>query len=387
MPRRSKGYSAYAHQDKATKKWYGRLELKKPDGRKKSYARQAKNKTHAKQLADELEAKYVSGGTEALDAENMTVGDLVEKYRAAKVVDPVYDGEIKVAGMISKQSAEDEIKELLEYWGVIPVQKITHAAIEEYKLHMLKKPTVWKWREGEEIKQKPRGTPRKMSSVNHLLRRLRTMLNFAVRKGWLVKNPFNAGDPLISDAAEVPRNRAEQEKELQKLLDGCVGPREHLRVLVLIMADSALRLTEAKRLVRAQIDFEAGVIYLKARITKRNIPRIVSITDRLADELRKYCEKVKDDATPILPQGENKTAWKTLKEKVGISDDLQLRDLRGWGTTRIAQALASANLPWQWGMKATGHTQTKTYERYLKTDKEIARKTGEALKKFNKKIA
>ncbi|MBO0863378.1 MAG: hypothetical protein J2P21_33770 [Chloracidobacterium sp.] len=53
--------------------------------------------------------------------------------------------------------------------------------------------------------------------------------------------------------------------------------------------------------------------------------------------------------------------------------------------TRIAKALADAKLPWQWGMKATGHTQTKTYERYLKTDEEVAKATGEALKKWKDK--
>jgi len=38
-------------------------------------------------------------------------------------------------------------------------------------------------------------------------------------------------------------------------------------------------------------------------------------------------------------------------------------------------------------MKATGHTQTKTYERYLKTDEEVAKQTGEALKKWKDKAA
>jgi integrase len=385
MARRTKGYSKAAIPRHG--KWYGRLRITRAPGGIKTYERVARNKTHARQLADELEKKFIVGGTEALDAEEMTVADLAEHYRRVKVIDPVYDGEIKVAGMIAKKSADKEVDALLEYWGATLVQKITHAAIEEYKITTLKKPTVWRWREGDQIKEKPRGTPRKMSSVNHLLRRLCAMLNFAKRKGWIAVNPFNRGESLISQAAEVPRNRAEKKKELQKLLDCCVGPREYLRAFILIMADSALRLTEAKRLTRGQIDFEAGVIHVKARITKRNIPRIVSITDRLAGELWTYCEKAKDDDTPILPQVDHKRAWGTLKRKAGISDDLQLRDLRGWGTTRIAKALVAARLPWQWGMKTTGHTQTKTYERYLKTDEEVARQTGEALKKFKDKAA
>ena len=289
-------------------------------------------------------------------------------------------------GMIAKAAAEREIKALLEYWGATQVQAITHAAIEQYKIQLLQKPTVWRWRKGDEIEEKPRGT-RKMSSVNHLLRRLRTMLNFAVRKGWLTTNPFTKGDPLISQAAETERNRAEKADELQKLLDACTGRREYLRPIILAMTDSALRLTEAKRLTRAEIHFDAKVAWIRARNTKGNKPRVVPLSDRLINELKTWCEKAKSDDAPILPQYDHKKAWKAVKKEAGITDDLQLRDLRGWGTSRIAKALAAAQLPWQWGMKATGHTQTRTYERYIKTDEDIAKQTGEALKKMKDKAA
>lgn len=385
MPRRSKGYSAHVH--KVGGKYYGRLRLHKPDGQTKEYSRQARNKTHAKQIADELEAKYVAGGTEALDAEAMTFAGLAERYRKAKVVDAIYDGDIKVAGMIAKRSADDEVKTLLQYWGAVLVQKITHSAIDVYRMQMLQTPTVWRWREGDRIVEKSRGTPRKMSSVNHLLRRLKAMLNFAKRNGWLVVNPFSQGDPLISDASEIPRNRAERPEELKILLDACSGRRRYLRPIILIMTDSALRLTEAKRLTRAELDFERKVAYVRARNTKTNKMRIIPLSDRLIDELRIWCDIAGDDNAPILPQYDHKKAWKALKADAGISDDLQLRDLRGWGTSRIAKALAAADLPWEWGMKATGHSQVKTYQRYIKTDEDIARQTGEALKKIEKKVA
>ena len=97
-----------------------------------------------------------------------------------------------------------------------------------------------------------------------------------------------------------------------------------------------------------------------------------------------FCEVT---STATLPQYDHKKAWKAVKKEAGITDDLQLRDLRGWGTSRIAKALAAAQLPWQWGMKATGHTQTRTYERYIKTDEDIAKQTGEALKKMKDKAA
>lgn len=385
MPRRSKGYSAHAR--KLNGKWYGRLRLKKPDGTTKEYHRQGRNKTHAKQLARELEARYIVVGVEALDAENMTVADLVERYRKAKVIDPVYDGDIRVAGMQAKESAEKEIKALLEYWAVAPVQAITHVAIEQYKIELLQRPVVWRWREGDRVVEKQRAEPRKMSSVNHLLRRLRAMLNFAKRQGWIAVNPFSQGEALISEAAEIPRNRAEQPEELQRLLDACTGRRKYLRAIILIMADTALRLSEAKRLTRAHIDFEAGVIRVSARNTKSNRGRIVPLSDRLIVELRAWCDRAESNDAPLLPQGQHKKAWQGVKIDAGISDDLQLRDLRGWGASRMAKALAQAGLPWEWGMKATGHSQIKTYQRYLKTDEDVARQTGEAMKNLDDKAA
>jgi integrase len=213
------------------------------------------------------------------------------------------------------------------------------------------------------------------------------MLNFAKRRGWITANPFNQGDPLISDAAEVPRNRAERAEELDKLLAACTDWRAYLRPIILIMADSALRLTEAKRLTRGEVDFERKVAYVRARNTKTNKPRITPLSDRLIEELEVWCKKATSDDAPILQQGEYRKAWEAVKKKAGVSDDLQLRDLRGWGTSRLARALAAAQLPWQYGMKATGHTQEKTYRRYLKTDEETAQQIGEALKKIEDKAA
>src|SRR5262245_21180208 len=142
MPRKSKGYSAHAYKKKG--KWVGRLIIKRADGSTKEYTYQGRNKTDAQQIARQLEAKYISGGTEALDAENMSFAYLAEHYRKAKVIDAIYDGDIKVAGMIAKKSAAGEVSTLEEYWGAMRIQKISHAAIEQYKIEMLKKPTVWR---------------------------------------------------------------------------------------------------------------------------------------------------------------------------------------------------------------------------------------------------
>lgn len=292
-------------------------------------------KTHAREVAEELARKYAAGGIEALDAENMKFSDLAERYKKAKVIDPIFDGEIKVAGMQSKESAEKEVNALLKYWVAWPIQKITHCAIETYKIERLKAPVVWRWKTKDgQVHERQRDDPRKMSSVNHELRRLKAMLNFARRQGWITINPFGQGEPLISEAAEVARNRAEKSEEFQKLLDVCTGRRRYLRAIILTMTDTALRLSEVKRLTRSQLDFDAKVARVRARNTKGNKPREAPFSDRLIEELKIWCGWAASDDEPILPQGEHKKAWQGAKADAGISDDLQLRDLRGWGTGR-----------------------------------------------------
>jgi integrase len=380
MPRKSKDYTTSVTRSHG--EWIGRLLVKLPNGGVRSYSSQARNKSHAKDIVDDLVEKFVTGGIELLDAENMTFATLADHYKKAKVIDAVYDGEIKVAGMQSKRSATNEVAALVRYWGETPVRLITHAAIERFKLERLRTSVVHRWKDGEgKVHEKPRDEPRKMTSVNHELRRLRAMFNFAKRRGWIRDNPFNLGEPLISEAAEIPRNRAEKPGELARILAACTGKRAHMRPIILAMVDTALRLSEVRRLSRSEIDFKQKVAHVRARNTKTNKARIVPLSDRLLAELAPLCEKAKGHFDPIFTETDsNKNAWKAIKEEAKITDDLQLRDLRGWGTGRIATALARNNQPWEHGMKTTGHTQIKTYLRYIKTDVNVAQAVGDALK-------
>ena len=60
-------------------------------------------------------------------------------------------------------------------------------------------------------------------------------------------------------------------------------------------------------------------------------------------------------------------------------DDLFFHDLRHWATTDLVNALAAAVLAPQHAMKITGHTQEKTFRRYLRTDDEVVSAACEAL--------
>src|SRR5437868_5941731 len=62
---------------------------------------------------------------------------------------------------------------------------------------------------------------RSITSVNRELALLRRMFNVAYREGWLLKNPFHSGEPLISLADEVKRERILTRDEEARLLEAC----------------------------------------------------------------------------------------------------------------------------------------------------------------------
>src|SRR5262249_48734893 len=207
MPRRAKGYSKTALQKKG--KWYGRLRITSaPSGKPKEYARQARNKTHARQIADEFEEKYITGGVDALEAENMTFADLVGHFKQKRLIDPAYLGERKVAGYKHKEKLESRINRLGEHFGPRLIAEITLPMIEDYKLLLIKTPT----------KRKRERSP---YDVNHQLRTLRLLLNFAKKNRWLKETPFEFAEAIINPADELPRHRPEKRGELDRLLKAC----------------------------------------------------------------------------------------------------------------------------------------------------------------------
>ena len=84
-------------------------------------------------------------------------------------------------------------------------------------------------------------------TVNHDLKLLRKMFNWAIRRGYIERTPFKIGtEPAISLDREIPRDRRFQhEDDEQKLLDNA-DP--HLRAVIIALLDTACRLGEVMSL-------------------------------------------------------------------------------------------------------------------------------------------
>lgn len=368
-------------------KRYGRLRVRKPDGSTKTYyTRQCRTKSEARAEADSLERKFLADGKESLEAETLTFAQLAERYLETKVVEAIYIGERKVVGMKHPDKVRRRVLQIAEYFGPSLVQQITYADLEAYKLHLVNKPTRT-------------GGQRSIYDVNHHLRHLRAILNFAMRNRWLRENPFHAGGPLVNAADELPRDRGQQPGELQRLLDVCYGRRAHLRVLVLLGMDTALRPAEMLKLKTSQIDLEQKLIVATATTTKTNREREVPISNRLAAALRDWLdtglrewlyyspahgqvdheELLNDPAATIFGNIQSViVAWRSACREAGI-EDLKFKDLRHWATTDMVEAGARAQVSDKHIMKITGHTQEKTFRRYLTTNRITVERVGAAL--------
>jgi hypothetical protein len=179
----------YVYQDKAAGCWYARVTATDERGKRKDIKRRASDKTQATKLLRQLNTTLDTRGVEAVEAEKLTFDDLATYYVEHYAKPAEYVDEQKVTGLRSVDEVLRYVKTLREYFGKRKLKSISYDDIRAFRLARLATKTY-------------KNTPRTIGSVNRELSYFRRMLNIAVRKDWIVKNPFNAGEPLILLFAE-----------------------------------------------------------------------------------------------------------------------------------------------------------------------------------------
>ncbi len=187
--------------------YFARIVRRNGSGKPKQHTLRAENKSHARRLYKELKEKYADRGKQAIDGDKMTFRQLAAEYEAKKLIPAQYHhgngGLRKVAGRKSLAGAKTYLKTLVAHFGNKRIKSITHSDIEAFRHLRLKTPITRKDRNGEIISTKERT----IASVNRELEVMRGCLRFAFKQGWLSRNPFEMGEPLISKADEVQRER------------------------------------------------------------------------------------------------------------------------------------------------------------------------------------
>lgn len=372
--------------------WYARITRTLPDGSKKQYARKADDKTHARKLLRELEEKYDNYGNKGIEGERLTFRELAGIYKKRHLVEATYvqnsDGRRKVAGLKNTIDPVRFLETLISYLGNIRLKELTHSDIETFKHQRLEKPVIHE----RIIRKKDPKTkvvmtetvktekPRKISSVNRELEQLRAVLRFAVRQGWVLRSPMDLGKVLISKADENKRERVLSHDEESRLLEVCIDKRTHLKPIIICALDTGMRKGEMLKLVWADVDLTSGIIKVKAQNSKTERPRTVPMTPRLKAELIDLADRKKPSANDSVfgIQNNIKRSFATACRLADI-DDFRLHDCRHTAVTRMV----AAGIPAEKVMKISGHSEIRTFLRYLNPTVNDLTDAAEKLANFN----
>jgi integrase len=342
---------------------YARIRWTDEDGRKKEKARKADNVTTAKILIKRMLREIDDHGSQSLDSDRMTFAALADYYSKHHLLPPVYVDGRKVAGLRSLASTTARWSVLKEYFGSKRLRSITYGDLVRFHSDRINTLTVHK-------------RPRSITSVNRELEVLRNMLNVACREGWIHKNPFSSGPPIIQKAHEKKRERILTFEQEERLIAACTGRREHLRPVLVMALDTGLRKGEILSLTWSDVDFEGRVINIRAFNTKTERERSAAMTPRLEHELLSLYQAQPQNAEGrVFGLIDNVKKSFTSACREAAIEGLRLHDCRHTFATRLIEA----GVPQAEVSRLLGHTTTSMTDRYINADITTARRAVDAL--------
>lgn len=359
---------------------YVRVRYQGEDGKRKAAWRQVENPAHARQVLKQLRDELERHGEKTVAHARSTFNDFYEGYyKAAHMIEAQYVDGRKVAGRRSLKTVESHATVLCKYFGRRALREITYGDVEKFKVWLLRQPTQFnEARHKRALLTDPDAelrSTRSLISVHRVLQLLRHILNVAVREGWAVKNPFHAGQPLISTADERKRRRVMSYEEEARLLAQCEGRREHLRLVIIALADTAMRAGEAFKLRVSDLNFDPRDITIQEFNTKTLTERSAPITARLAREMRAWFEQRElKPGDPVFHFASVKRSFAGACRAAGI-EDLRIKDLRRTAATRLVRG----GMVIEEVSRILGHTDiSMTYE-YIGVDRQTTPRAADIL--------
>jgi integrase len=351
--------SGYVFQNKQGA-WYARTTITDSSGKRRNIKKRAKDKRDAKEILKQILRQLDAEGSKFADTLSLTFHDLADFYRLHYCKPAEYVDGKKVSGLRDVQRAESVLVRFRGYFGKRRLRDITYSDIRAYYTMRLKQPTHY-------------DNPPTIATMNRELGVLRRIFNIAMREGWLSRNPFSAGETLISPASERRRERILTLDEEKRMLEACEN-RWEVRALYICLLDTGARLSEFLMHLRwPAVCFASRTITLEAMTTKTLKARQVRMTERMFQELTALWEqslKLEDarvfNTTVRIVRREFKLACKAAEIPYGSPNGITLHSLRHTAATRLVKG----QMPLQMVGRILGHSQPQTTYRYLSADAE-----------------
>ena len=136
---------------------------------------------------------------------------------------------------------------LRDYFGSCRVRLITHGDVCQFRAARLAQETRT-------------NTQRTIASVNHELSMLRRMLNVAQREGWILRNPFAAGDSLITQPTRTSANEFSRTKRKLNYSSLQNSTAQALMAILICALDTGMRQGEIFSLRWRDVYLENGLL-------------------------------------------------------------------------------------------------------------------------------
>lgn len=261
---------------------------------------------------------------------------------------------------------------LTPFFGDTPIQAIDARRIEAFAAHLLTKKGQGR-RGGETLSPK---------SVRNYMGSLSALLNFAVRKKWIVGSPMSAVD-LPSSGADAPLEELTflEPEEVARLVDSAVTGEYHAldRTLYVLAAYTGLRQGELRGLRWQHVDFRRSIVHVLESVTRgrRSSPkgrrrRSVPLAPTAAEALQQLRAQSKwtgpTDAVFACPSTGRPMARAGLMKRyrdaltaAGLSPSFSFHDLRHtFGTTMARRGVPVGTIQaWM------GHADLATTQLYM----------------------
>ena len=318
--------------------------------------------TDAPAIIRQLENELAASGPDAFEADRVSFEVAARAYKKAHVRPARMENGKKVEGLKNTKDPERWVEILIKHFGATPIKKLTYDDLRQYKARRMKTVSA-------------RGRLLATASVNRELEILRAIFRFAIAKGWIHRNPFAAGKPLINKSDEQQRMTILTPEQEGRILARCSGRRAHLFPFVIVAIDTFMRSGELFALRKLDIDFAERCVRVYG--SKTDQMRQVGLTPRALSELQRLTVYLKDE-DKVFALGSVKKSWASACKLAGVKD-VRVHDLRHTGITRRLEAVVGAKLPWQLVMKEAGHSSFKTFMRYFNPDLKLLARAAEAM--------
>jgi len=368
--RERKGYILYDEKENC---WIARTSVTDDNGKRRFVKRRAKSKTEAEAKLKGLLRLIDDEGSKVVDFNLLTFNNLADYYEKRYLKPAEYVNGHKVSGLRDVARPKEFLKHFRAYFGKKRLREITYGDLIGYRDSRFKVHTQYK-------------RQRTVASWNREAAVLRRILNIACQQGWILKNPFQCGDPLIIVSAERRREKILSVSEEARLLEACDSHpyRKPLKPLLIFLITTGCRKSEALKLCWRSVCFDSRIITIEGMTTKTLKTRQVMMPNRLHRELATLWEmSSKDLNEPVFGISNNvRKSFASVCEIAGIKhggiDGLTLHSLRHSAATRLVQGGMSLQL----AGRILGHSQVNTTYRYLSADRETMAQAAAILEAF-----